>query len=404
MKTLTRLLAAIAAALILVTTASPAAGSSGLVGHWPLDEGAGVQVADTSGFGNNGVLSGGATWVASGSGSALSFDGLTGKVKVPNNPSLEPASAVTVSAWVRHAGSPGDYRYIVAKGATGCIAASYGLYTGPDGGLEFYVSQSRGTAYAPSPDDGFGVWDGHWHLVVGTFDGASIRLFVDGTEVGSGTAFRGSLEYVLPDSNDLYIGDYTGCAQHEFLGVIDDVSVWDRALTSQQVRSLAPAQGDGAVSPPGPPSPPAPAGAGRQPNAGGSSGSGTPGSRLPSLTDVRATTKGKLGRARPRPTVTITYTDTQGARVTLTLVRVESGQRIGLRCLTPRQSSTRRAQRCTRLVVIGGYTHLDRPGRTTLRFTGLPGHRLVRGRYRLNLTPRSGGMTGTTVVVAFTVR
>jgi hypothetical protein len=382
---------------------------AGLVGDWPLNEGAGIHVADISGFGNNGVLSGGATWVASGSGSALSFDGLTGKVKVPNSRSLEPASAVTVSAWVRHAGSPGDYRYIVAKGATGCIAASYGLYTGPNGGLEFYVSKSRGMAYARSPDDGLGVWDGNWHLVVGTFDGTSIRLFVDGTEVGSGTAFRGSLEYMLPDSNDLYIGDYTGCEEHEFLGVIDDVRVWDRALTSQQIRSLAPAQGDGAVSPPSPPSPPAPAGAGGQPNdrgssGSGSSGSGSPGSRPPSLTDVRATANGKLGRARHRTGVTITYTDTQGARVTVTLVRVESGQRVGLRCLTPRHSGIRRAQRCNRPVVIGSYTHLDRPGRTTLRFTGLPGHRLVRGSYRLIMTPRSRGMTGRTVVVAFTVR
>ena len=61
---------------------------------------------------------------------------------------------------------------------TSCAAASYGLYTGPNGGLEFYVSSSRGTVYVRSPDAGAGVWDGGWHMVVGTYDGNTVRLFV----------------------------------------------------------------------------------------------------------------------------------------------------------------------------------------------------------------------------------
>ena len=298
----------VCAVLISAPTASATAASRGVVGEWPLNEGVGTQAADISGSGNNGTLSGGATWVNDGSGSALSFDGVSGQVKVPNNPSLEPASGVTVQAWVKHTGSPGQYRYVLAKGATGCIAASYGLYTGPNGGLEFYVSRDRGTVYARSSDAGQAVWDGRWHLVVGTFDGDVIRLFVDGAEVGSGITYPGSLEYLLPASNDLYIGSYPGCDQHEFLGFIDDAMVWNRALTPQEVEGVLPEQGSGANPPLSPPASSGLTGATRRPDGSGptQSGSTQPASGAPSLSRPRVfgrtltlAADGRLERRRP---------------------------------------------------------------------------------------------------------
>ena len=68
--------------------------------------------------------------------------------------SSTPANSVTVSAWIERTGSPGAYKYVVAKGGHGCIAASYGLCSGPNGGLQFYVSRGGGTVYARSPDAG----------------------------------------------------------------------------------------------------------------------------------------------------------------------------------------------------------------------------------------------------------
>ena len=234
---------------VLAQTGSSAGADSGLVGRWRLDEGSGTVAADSSGHGDNGTVLGGATWVPGRLGSALSFDGVTGRVQVTGSPSLEPTAAVTVSAWVKHAGSPGDYSYVLAKGATACIAPSYGLYSGPNGGLEFVVAKNR-TVYARSPDAGTRVWDGSWHFAVGTFDGTTIRLFVDGREVGSGTPYVGRLEYQLPDSNDLFIGDYPGCTtmttpgmHYHFVGNIDEVSVWSRALTPAEVTA--------AMTPPG---------------------------------------------------------------------------------------------------------------------------------------------------------
>jgi hypothetical protein len=142
---------------------------------------------------------------------------------------------VTVSAWVSSTSSPGNFKYIAANGASGCSAAAWGLYTGANGGLEFYVSSNGGLTYAISPDAGTGIWDGQWHSVVGTFNGSSVDLYVDGREVGSGTANTTPIDYGLPTSSDLMIGNYAGCSGLDFSGKIDEVHVFNRALGAQEI-------------------------------------------------------------------------------------------------------------------------------------------------------------------------
>jgi len=175
----------------------------------------------------------GATWTQGRFADGLSFDGKTGAVQIPDASLLE-SSHVTVSAWV-NATSPGSFTYIVAKGANQCLAASYGLYTGADGGLEFYVSTNGGTSWTVSPDAGAGIWDGKWHSVIGTYDGSTVRLYVDGRQVGSGTPDTAPVNYGLSTSNDLMIGDYAGCSL-AFSGRIDQVRVFDRALGAREIR------------------------------------------------------------------------------------------------------------------------------------------------------------------------
>ncbi len=404
--------------------ASPALATTAPVGLWTLDEGSGTHVADGSGNGNNGVLSGGVSWVPGVSGSALTFDGSTGEVRVADNTVLEPRSTVTVSAWVKQAGSPGAFRYVVAKGANGCIAASYGLYSGPDGGLEFYVSQGHGSIYARSPDAGQDVWDGKWHLAVGTYDGSTIRLYLDGVEVGSGTPWAGSLEYLLPNSNDFYIGNYPGCADHEFLGAIDDVAVWNRTLGAGEIAGLvSPAQ------PPGQPTSPSGGGGGggggTQGGGGGTQGGGGQGGGnthttggIGGGTKTNSSTPSIHGLKLSHSTVTVdahghiisggsfglslSYTASQAGGLTVTLLRSEKGVRRGSRCVA--RSGHGRARTCTHFVVISSVMHTDPAGRLSLRLAQLLHHRLSPGTYRLDVTPRASGKVGKTVSVRLLVR
>jgi concanavalin A-like lectin/glucanase superfamily protein len=223
------------AAAILLTAAAPAGADLLPVGAWSLNEGRGSVARDSSGHHNEGHLEGLAQWTRGRFQDGLSFDGSTAGVNVPDSPSLEPA-AVSVSAWVNGSASPGLYRYIVAKGANGCSAASYGLYTGTDGGIAFYVSTDQGLAWTLSPAVAQStVWNGQWHNVVGTYDGSSVRLYLDGRQVGSGTPDTVPIAYGLQTSNDLAIGAYPWCPSSDFSGSIDEVKVFNRALSPLEI-------------------------------------------------------------------------------------------------------------------------------------------------------------------------
>jgi hypothetical protein len=199
--------------------------------------------ADDAVGGNNGTLVGGVTFVDGRVGQAFSFDGVDDYVQVPNAVSLE-SVAISVEAWMNST-TPVNNSYVVAKGASGDTAASYALYV-QGGGLAFYIFD--GVNYVESPYSDPGIWDGNWHHVVGTFDGATVRLFVDGVEIGEGTPTLVQIGYALPTSSDLFIGSYQGDAAHPFQGLIDEPAVYNRALSSAEIQTLAFAGNAGQVS------------------------------------------------------------------------------------------------------------------------------------------------------------
>jgi hypothetical protein len=202
-----------------------------VLAQWPLDEGSGQVAADTSGQGHDGVL--GATagsdladpiWIAGhDGGSGLDFGG-SEYISVPDSATLEPGH-VAVEAWVRRLGSPGRWRYVVSKGSLSCERSAYGLYSGWTGGLAFYVSSA--TNYVISPEvSAKTVWDGRWHHVIGSYDGDGVRLWIDGSEVGTGTPTNMAIAYGV-GSKDLYVGIYRGSCDLGFDGAIDDARIWD---------------------------------------------------------------------------------------------------------------------------------------------------------------------------------
>jgi hypothetical protein len=194
---------------------------------------------------HNGTAVGGVQFAPGMVGRAFSFSGTGNEyVQVPNSPDLEPTN-VSVEAWVNSSTDPVRNAYILSKGANGTVAASYALYTGFNAGLLFYISD--GTNFIESPDAGTGVWDGNWHHVVGTYDGASVRLFVDGMEVGNGTATNLKIAYGLPTTNDLFLGTYFGGGDRSlpFSGLIDEPSIYNRALSAAEVGTLFGAGSEG---------------------------------------------------------------------------------------------------------------------------------------------------------------
>ncbi len=200
------------------------AAPSGLVSWWKAEGNA----ADVMGL-NSGTLGEVVGFLPGQVGQAFSFGG-QGYVEVAPSSSLQ-TGKVSALAWVRHLGVPGHDNYVLAQGGQGCVAASYALYTGL-GNLTFYISD--GSTYIESPDSGPGVWDGNWHLVAGTYDGQSVRLYVDGIQAGTETPSTLGINYGL-QYEQFNIGAYRGTCELRFNGDIDEVQIFNRALSAAEI-------------------------------------------------------------------------------------------------------------------------------------------------------------------------
>jgi hypothetical protein len=319
--------------LVATLTLAPASAHAafGLAGEWLLDDGPGTVVRDSSGAGRDGQFGGGSSTphrIFGVDGLALHFDG-DDEVLMPDSPGLEPAR-LTVDAWVRNATTPGSYRYVVSKGATACSASSYGLYTGASRGLAFYVAGPTG--YVVSAQAGAGaIWDGAWHHAIGTYDGETVRLFVDGAQVGSARAAPDSISYGLP-SKSLRFGTYRGDCDLPYTGDIDAVRIWNLALTEGEVAATSPTPLSRAEPSPSTPRPGTP--------APGSTPGTTPGTTPGAagcLTVAPSTRRVRVGRR-----TTLTATVRKGGRPAARVRVVLSGK--GIRTIAHRTDRNGRAR------------------------------------------------------------
>ena len=215
-----------------------------LVGWWPGDD----TPDDISVFQNDGTFTAN-TYTAGEVSQAFSFAGNdTSFVDIDNIVAYE-TQTLSVDAWVK-ANPQGDFKYILNKGYDADCdpgVASYAFYTGDTGGLFFYVSD--GTApVALSPDAGTGIWDNQWHFITGTYDGTTIRLYVDAVEVGLGTVDPTTIDYTF-DDNSLTFGDYRGCPGFSYSGGLDEVEIFSRVLTPAEITSIFNAQSLGKCKP-----------------------------------------------------------------------------------------------------------------------------------------------------------
>jgi glucose/arabinose dehydrogenase/PKD repeat protein len=204
----------------------PTPAPSGLVAAFGFNEGTGGQAGDSSPEGNSGTLSGPA-WSALGRfGGALSFDGQNDWVTVADDPSLDMTTAMTMEAWVRPSAAASGYRTVVMKERTGGHAWTlYSTYAAPRAAV--YVAGYRG-ASGTTP-----LTAGTWTHLAATVSGGSLRLYVDGTLVNT-TALPGPL--TVTDS-PLRIGGNSFWSKEFFAGLIDEVRVYNRALSVSEIQA-----------------------------------------------------------------------------------------------------------------------------------------------------------------------
>jgi RHS repeat-associated protein len=185
--------------------------------------------------GNNGFLTGGATWTTARSGrtgSAVQLDGSTGYIALGNDETLATLSGtVTVSAWVKF-GSVSGTPVIVD---TVPLAGGSGYQLGIDSGKLYFEVRNGSNIYNnKSATGGTTLTTGTWYQVTGTFSGGAVTTYINGTQdrqQNTGGALGGG-------GVDAVIGRRKGTTGHFLNGAIDDIQIFNRALSQSEVSSL----------------------------------------------------------------------------------------------------------------------------------------------------------------------
>jgi len=211
-----------------------------LIAHWKLDEQTGTSIADSAGT-NTGTWAGtggqGITSVPAPNGTGLLFDGSGDAITVPDSASLD-VTAVTISTWVNidvgHVGSC----YLVAKMQTLGSQEAYRVLIESDGRIAFMVSDDGAPKTA---EDSVGVLSyGVWHHVAATYSLGTYIIYVNGVAVPS-DGNGASTGTINVGTGRFDIGARpagTGVESVFFDGSIDDVRIYDTALTASEILAL----------------------------------------------------------------------------------------------------------------------------------------------------------------------
>ena len=199
-----------------------------VIGAWGFDETAGTTATDASGRGNTGTLDGPTRSTAGKFGGALSFDGVNDWVTVPDANVLDLTTGMTLEAWVRLSAIGSLWRTVMLKEQPNSLI--YALYAGDGNGraaTDVFTSADLGlSGTAATPVD-------TWTHLASTYDGTTLRLYVNGVQA----ATRAVTGTIRASTGVLRIGGNSTWNDEWFAGLIDEVRVYNRALSAAEIQA-----------------------------------------------------------------------------------------------------------------------------------------------------------------------
>jgi tetratricopeptide (TPR) repeat protein len=203
---------------------------AGLVGWWKFDEKEGSAAADSSGNGNDGTLQGGPVWRPQGGklGGALEFDGKRDYVEIANESNFDITGQITISAWANITSVPQEWTGIVTKGDSAWRIST-------DFANNIFHFGLSANDYLNGKTT---VGSGQWHHVLCVYDGRKMSIYVDG-----------KLDTSKPREGAIGTNDYPVCIGENIQltgrfwhGLIDDVRVYNYALSENEIAAIAAGQ------------------------------------------------------------------------------------------------------------------------------------------------------------------
>lgn len=220
-----------------------------LVSYWKLDETSGTTTADATGNGSAGTLTTNATFTSAGKINygitGASSIGTVGGIDLGTVAALDLASfPLSISGWFKTSanGSQGNSSmniFISTKPSSNyssfVLYMDMGTATGDRGKLTLNYRNNSGTDYTLATTAAYN--DGTWHHVVATIDASGVMLlYVDNTLVASGVTASGSM---FTGTKKSEIGrNWDNTSSGVWVGTLDEIGVWSRALTSTEVSQL----------------------------------------------------------------------------------------------------------------------------------------------------------------------
>ena len=220
----------------LTTSQTEAQVIPGLIAHWKFDEGTGTIAGDSAGT-NTGTLTNGPTWTTGKIGSALSFDGVNDYVNNITNtvPAYVAGGAISISAWVN--GAPGTDGVIYSEGNSNTNTDVFRISRGFANGSKAHLLIRNAGGVRLNVDSASTAFDNTWHHIVYTDTNGTAKFYVDGIQ--DATNFNYTPQ-AIPTNNST-IGAYKRANNSivvPFPGKIDDVRLYNRALTASEVQQI----------------------------------------------------------------------------------------------------------------------------------------------------------------------
>jgi hypothetical protein len=206
---------------------------NGLVGWWTFDGNdiSGVQAYDRSGNGNRGILTSGPVQAIGKIGQGLSFDGGDDYVDSGSQSSLD-LSVLTAAFWVKAPKQINSSSRLLDK--LNQNVAGWNVQTNGDGpGIQLRIDTSAGVNQLPVAING--VLNNTWHHVAIVISGGIAAGYLDGVVSNSGTYSQGT---GLSAAVNLLIGARNGSSSSRFNGLMDDVRIYNRVLSKDEIKRL----------------------------------------------------------------------------------------------------------------------------------------------------------------------